>query len=56
MPQVIQPLELMLLEVDLIQSGAALFFQHAQPLGTGGLSFQQKPHIDFHLLCGEPDN
>ena len=49
MPQVIQSLELPFPEVNLVQSGAALFLQHAEPLGAGGFSFQQKPHIGLYL-------
>ena len=54
MPQVIQPLELALLKMDLVQSGVALFLQHSQTLRTGVFPLQQA-HIGLHLLRSKTD-
>lgn len=45
MAQVIQPLELALLEVDLFQGSTTLFLQHAEALYGRMIPLQQKAHV-----------
>ena len=53
MAQVIQPLELALLEVDLFQGSTTLFLQHAEALYGRMIPLQQKAHVGLHFLHGK---